>query len=102
MQNVVVCTQSHQTPNHLYGGGRQLFLSDYPKRHAPSPLRAGRRYLVRSHTIPSLTGGAVWGFTERVGVSVLGLCLWACMRVFIYKSLCVFLYQCMWCVCASM
>lgn len=81
--NDVVCTQSHRTPDHLYGGRRQLFLSDYPKQHAPSPLRAERRYLDRSHTIPSITGGAVCGSTERAGVSVLGLCLGACIRMLV-------------------
>lgn len=92
MQNVLACTQSHGTPNHLYGGGQQLFLPDYPKQHAPSPLRARRCYLVRSHSILSITGGAVWSFTERAGVSALGLCLWACMQMLVCLFIQVYVY----------
>lgn len=78
MQNGVGCTQKHGTPNHFYAGGRQLFVTDYPKQHAPSPLRGGRSYFSRSRT-----GGAVCCFTERARVSVLGL--WVCM-----KNVCLF------------
>lgn len=56
----VGCTQKHRTLNHLYAGGRQLFVTDYPKQHAPSPLRGGRCYFSRS-----ITGGAVSCFRER-------------------------------------
>lgn len=68
-----------------YGGGRQLFLSDYTKQHAPSPLRAGRCYFIRS-----ITGGAVCGFKERASESVLGL--WVCIKmcVYLYEFMCIF------------
>lgn len=65
MHGCQIHTESYIKLYQPYGGGRQLSLFDCPKQQAPSPLRSGRCYGVRSKT-----GAALCGFAKRVVVSM--------------------------------